>query len=88
MTFLIEYQISPKHRDAAQARFKQTGGMPPSGVKMVARWHRATGGGGFVLAETDSAEALANWTQAWSDLLVFSSITPVVDDETIARVIG
>lgn len=87
MTFVIQYTIRPEHREAAQARFKATGGLPPEGAKMIARYHWAGGLGGFVIAETDSGEALSRWTQAWSDLLTFT-ITPVVDDETVAKVIG
>ena len=43
MLFHIAYQISPEKRDAAQARFKETGGGPPDGVTMVGRWHSAGG---------------------------------------------
>lgn len=87
MTFVIQYSIRPEHRDAAQARFKATGGLPPEGAKMIARYHLAGGLGGYVIAETNTAEALGHWTQAWSDLLTFT-VTPVVDDETIAKVMG
>jgi hypothetical protein len=84
---VIEYEVRPEHRDQAQARLKATGGPPPEGTKMIARYHKAGGLGGYVIAETDSAEAMCRWTQAWSDLLTFT-VTPVVDDETIAKVIG
>jgi hypothetical protein len=87
LTFLIQYEIRPEHRDSSQARFKQTGGLPPDGAKMIARWHRVGGGGGWVVAETDDSEALGRWTQEWSDLLSFK-IIPVIDDETMGKILA
>jgi hypothetical protein len=39
MLFMISYQFQPGMRKQAQERFKKTGGMPPSGVRMLGRWH-------------------------------------------------
>ena len=87
MTFMTIYKISPAQRNAAQQRFKQGGGLPPEGVKMIGRRHKADGSGGFALCETDDVVALAKWTQDWSDLLEFE-IFPVLDDKQIAIVLG
>ena len=87
MTFMTTYKISPAHRNAAQQRFKQGGGLPPKGVKMIGRRHKADGSGGFALCETDDAVALAKWIQEWSDLLEFE-IFPVLDDNQIGIVLG
>jgi hypothetical protein len=87
MTFMTTYKISPAHRNAAQQRFKQGGGLPPQGVKMIGRRHKTDGSGGFALCETDDAVALAKWTQDWSDLLEFE-IFPVLDDNQIGIVLG
>ena len=87
MIFHITYTLSTENRDAAQSRFKETGGLPPEGAKMLGRWHCAQGLKGFVLAEATDAEAIALWIQQWSDILKFE-ILPVVDDEQMVRVIG
>ena len=39
MIYVTVWTFKPEHRDAVQARFKQTGGLPPEGVKMLGRWH-------------------------------------------------
>jgi len=54
---------------------------------MTGRWHCAEGLRGFLVAESSDAEAIAKWTQSWTDLLSFE-VTPVVTDEQLARVIG
>ena len=87
MTFMTTYKTSPAHRNAAQQRFKQGGGLPPQGVKMIGRRHKADGSGGFALCESDDAVALAKWIQDWSDLLEFE-IFPVLDDNQIGIVLG
>jgi Domain of unknown function (DUF3303) len=44
-------------------------------------------GSSILVAESSDAEAIAKWTQTWTDLLSFE-VTPVVTDEQLARVIG
>ncbi|MBZ5643843.1 MAG: DUF3303 domain-containing protein [Acidobacteriia bacterium] len=87
MTFHITYTLTPEARNTAQKRLKETGGLPPSGVTMISRWHCAQGQKGFVLAESSDAVAIAKWLQDWTDILSFE-VTPVINDEQIARVIG
>ena len=85
MLFHITYQIDQDHRNAAQDRFTSTGAPPPDGVTMIGRWHSVAALRGFIIAESDSAEALFTWTQGWTDNLGFE-VTPVVVDEKAARV--
>ncbi len=87
MVFHITYSISPGTRNDAQDRFRATGAPPPAGVTMTSRWHSAEGLKGFIIAESSDAEALARWTQAWTDLLTFE-IVPVVNDEQLTRVLS
>jgi len=87
MLFMISYAFDSTDRDEAQARFKKTGGGPPAGVKMLGRWHRVGGGGGFVLAESDDSVAIGKWMQEWTDLLEFD-IAPVNTDEDVMKVLG
>ena len=87
MKFVVHYTLAPGHRDAAQRRFASTGGGPPAGVTMIERLHCAQGHEGFVICETNDAAALARWMQDWTDLLEFRTL-PVVDDQTLASIIG
>lgn len=84
MKFMLTWSISPAHRRDANARFLDTGGGPPDGVKMLGRWHAA--GTGFVLAETNDVKALYEWLAQWTDLLEFT-VTPVMEDGEAAEVI-
>ena len=87
MLYAIHWTFGPNHRDAANARFSETGGGPPAGVKMLGRWHFVSGGEGFAIAETADPVALGKWAQDWSDLLEFR-IAPVVTDEGVAEILG
>jgi Protein of unknown function (DUF3303) len=87
MIFHITYQATPQLRNNAQQRFKETGAPPPAGVTMMGRWHSAQGLKGFAIAESEDAEAIAKWLHEWTDLLSFE-VTPVINDEQFARVIG
>jgi hypothetical protein len=81
MIFITHWTAQPNTLRDTIARFKETGAPPPSGIKMLARWHDVAGGRGVVVLETDSAEAMLRWTNARSDLLRFETY-PVVDDAT------
>jgi hypothetical protein len=87
MLFHITYEFDPADREEAQARFKDTGALPPAGVEMLGRWHAVAGQLGFIIAESSDGEAIGQWMQDWTDLLAFD-VTPVLTDEQIARVIG
>lgn len=87
MLYVVSWTIQTDHRNAAQARFKETGGMPPEGVEMLGRWHSVEGNRGLCIAKSDDAVAVAKWAQAWSDVLSFD-IYPVLDDEDFSRMLG
>ena len=86
MLYAVHWSFESDNRDTVNARFMETGGMPPEGVKMVGRWHSIEGGNGFCIAETDDPVALGKWVQNWSDLMDFT-IDPVADDETITKIL-
>jgi hypothetical protein len=89
MRFMVTFAWQPDAEKRAEgiARFKKLGAQVPGGAKFVGRLTRADLGGGFVLLETEDAKALAEFCYAWSDLMTLS-VTPVVDDEGLARVFG
>ena len=68
MQFMITYSFRPDARNAAQDRFKKTGGGPGPGAQMLGRWHAVGGHHGYVLAETTDSVALGKWMQEWTDL--------------------
>ena len=85
MKFMLQYTIDPPMYKAAVARFLQTGGLPPEGAKLLGRWN--AGGQGWLLAESDSAKAIYEWTAQWADLIRFPVVTPVSEDEETAAVL-
>ena len=85
MKFMVSYSIPPASMVAARARFLETGGNPPAGVKMLGRWHGA--GQGFALAQSDDPKAVYEWAAVWADLMNISVI-PVVEDADAAEVLG
>ena len=87
MLFVVHWEFPSEIRDAANGRFKETGGMPPEGVKMLGRWHFSEGGEGMAVCEADDAVALGIWVHAWSDLLTFR-IVPVTDDEGVMKILN
>ena len=87
MHFHISYTIGVDQRDAAEARFRETGAAPPEGVTVVGRWHDAAGRRGFMVAESVDATAIAQYMRAWTDLLTFE-ITPVIDDQQLTEIIS
>jgi hypothetical protein len=87
MLFMISYSFAPSDRNVVQDRFKKTGGMPGTGVKMLGRWHDVGGNRGFVLAESNDSVAIGKWMQEWTDFLEFEVI-PVNTDEDVMKVLG
>jgi uncharacterized protein DUF3303 len=88
MKFILTFHIKPetKGRDEAIARFKETGGLPPKGVKLLGRWTAADFSGGFELLESDDSKALTELALQWSDLMELR-IVPVVEDAELTEVL-
>jgi len=85
MLFMTSWTISPENRDRAVARFRETGGQPPEGVKIIGRWHGLGQGKGVAIAEAGDPEAMARWAYEWSDVMQIEVI-PVMDDQSANRV--
>jgi hypothetical protein len=60
MKFMLTFDWNPNKETRAEAveRFRNTGALPPEGVKLLGRWTRADFSGGFDLLETDDAKKL------------------------------
>jgi len=86
MKFIVTWKLPHTSVVHTQARFLETGGPPPAGVKMLGRWHGMSGGG-VAIAETSDAKALYTWMAHWNDLLEFE-ITPCVEDAEAGEVMA
>ncbi len=83
MKLMSTYSVRPGCIKEATARFLSGEGAPVEGVKLLGRWHKTDGSGGFVLHESDSPEALFNGSIKWADVLeIHASV--VVDDNAAA----
>jgi hypothetical protein len=85
--FMSIYTFHAEHKNAAVARFKETGGAPPAGIKLLARWHDVGGRRGFTICEADDPVALSIWSNKWSDLMKIE-VFPVVNDEQLVKVLS
>lgn len=85
MKFIITFSWKPdtQKRNEAIARFRGSAGIVPAGVKLLGRWTKADFSGGFVLMESDDAQAITEFALLWSDLMELS-VSPVVDDRELA----
>jgi Domain of unknown function (DUF3303) len=88
MKFICRYSWVPdgQTQDESIRRFKETGGQPPAGAKLLGRWTQADFMGGFALLESDDPKALAQFSLMWSDLMELE-IVPVLDDPEILDVL-
>ena len=85
MQFMVTYSIDIPQRTQAEARFLETGAVPPEGVKMLGRWHCTGERRGFMLIESTELSGITKFMRDWSDLLSFQ-ITPVISDEQMAQI--
>ena len=86
MKFLVSWSLPAATFRPAVARFLKDGGMPPSGVNLIGRWHGMSGMG-FAVVETNDAKALYAWIAEWSEFLPLQT-TPVLEDADAGAVLG
>ena len=86
MKYLLIWNLSPGTYKATVARFLETGGAPPKGVKMLGRWHGMSGQG-VAISECDDPKAMFEWRARWADLLEMT-VTPCLEDADAGAVMG
>jgi hypothetical protein len=86
MKFLVSWSLPQATYRSAIARFLKAGGMPPTGVKMIGRWHGMSGMG-VAVVETSDAKALYAWVAEWAEFLPLQT-TPVLEDADAGAVLG
>jgi hypothetical protein len=87
MKFMTIWTFRPENTAKITERFIKTGGAPPEGVDMEARWFDVSGGRGFAISETDDPVALTRWCRSWDDLMAFE-VFPIITDEQLGRVLA
>lgn len=78
MLFVCYVTIDPDARDESIARFKENGIVEPEGIKLHGAWISLTQQETWSIFEADSAEAIMDLFEPWTDLNVHQ-ITPVMD---------
>jgi Protein of unknown function (DUF3303) len=86
MKFMVTWTVPQGTFNAAVARFLETGGAPPEGVKMLGRWH-GLNGQGFAISESSDPKAIYRWVAQWSDLLPVT-VTPCLEDADAGEVMA
>jgi hypothetical protein len=86
MQFILTFTVPPATREAALARFLETGGQPPSGVRLLGRWTPLDLCGGFVVLESEDPHAVAAFAHEWSDVMALT-IAPVLEDQALSEVL-
>jgi hypothetical protein len=84
MKFILTFTMPPETRDEAITRFLETGGQPPPGVTLLGRWTQLDLCAGFVLLESEDAQALTAFAHRWSDLLELT-MAPVLEDRELSE---
>jgi hypothetical protein len=87
MIVMSTYTIRPGCMPEAVSRFLSGKATPPSGVKILGRWHKIDCSGGYTLFETDSPATLFEFTASWADVLENHS-TVVIEDAEAASALG
>jgi hypothetical protein len=91
MKVMSTYTIRPGSVPEAARRFLAGKANPQSGVKILGRWHKADGSGGFTLSETDNPALLYEFAVSWTDVLEIHSNVVIEDAEAspaLAKVYG
>src|SRR5258706_8717495 len=86
MKFMVTWTVPQGTFNAAVARFLETGGAPPEGVKMLGRWH-GMDGKGFAISESTDPKAMYRWGAQSADLLPLA-VTPCLEDAATGEVMA
>ena len=87
MLFSISWKGSPAVRNATAERFLKSGGMPPTGVKLIGRWHEVGTISGIAIAETDDPLLMSKWALDWNDMFELE-VRAVVTDEQVGPLLA
>src|ERR1700736_690993 len=86
MKYISSWTVPQSSFNAAVARFLETGGAPPEGVKMLGRWH-GMNGEGFAISESTDAKEVFRCGAQWSGVRELT-VTPCVEDTVAGEVMA
>jgi hypothetical protein len=81
MKVMSTHSIRPGCLKDAVSRFLAGKVPPPAGVKVLGRWFKTDGSGGFTLMESDNPAAMFEYAAAWGDVLELHSTIVIEDSE-------
>jgi Protein of unknown function (DUF3303) len=84
MIVMSTYAIRPGCVPEAVGRFLSGKATPPSGVKILGRWHKSDFSGGYALFETDNPTAIFEFAAYWGDVVESHSNVVIEDAEAAA----
>ena len=87
MKFLSTFTFRPGCFPEAAKRFLSGKATPQSGVKLLGRWHKTDGSGGYSLVETDNPAAIYEFTASWADVLEIHG-NAVIEDAEVGAVLA
>jgi hypothetical protein len=86
MQFILTFTLPSETCDAAMARFLETGGQPPPGVRRLGRWTRLDLWGGVVWLKSEDPHAVTAFAYAWNAVVELTT-APGLEDEDLADVL-
>lgn len=86
MKFLTTWKTQTGTFNATIARFLETGGAPPPGIRMLHRVH-GMNGTGVVVSESDDPKAMFQWVAQWADVIELN-VTPCLEDADAGAVLA
>ncbi len=91
MKIFSSYTLRPGCIPEAAKRFLEGKATPPAGLKLLGRWHKTDGTGGYSVFEADSLAAVYEFSIGWSDVLEIHDHVVIEDAEmgpVLAKVFG
>jgi hypothetical protein len=87
MKYMLTWSAPTPTYATAINKFVSTGGNPPSGVKLLGRYHALSGSAsGFILAESSDPKGIYAWSAEWAHLIDLQ-IVPVIEDAEAAPIL-
>jgi hypothetical protein len=91
MKIFSSYTIRPGCVAEAAKRFLAGAATPPTGLKLLGRWHKTDGSGGYSVFEADNLATVYEFSVTWADVLELHDHVVIEDAEigpALAKVFG
>jgi hypothetical protein len=91
MKIFSSYTLRPGCTAEAAKRFLAGQATPPAGLKLIGRWHKTDGTGGYSVFEAENLATVYEFSVSWTDVLEIHDHVVVEDAEigpALARVFG